>query len=92
MSIDEFVGEAADDLCEDVAAQLVQQLRTTVSIPGLRGTRATPGAPPRKVTGRLQRSINRRRSTVYVGAPYAVYLEDSDHKFIEPTLKAMGLL
>ncbi len=53
-------------------------------------TRATPGAPPRKLSGRLRasttaRMINRFKGEVGVSAFYGKFLERRDHKFLWPT-------
>lgn len=53
-------------------------------------TRATPGAPPRKLSGRLRgsvssRMINKYRGEVGVSVKYGRFLEKKDHKFLQPT-------
>ena len=45
-------------------------------------TPATPGAPPRKVSGRLWTSVQARGNKVYVLAPYGEFLEKDNHRFI----------
>lgn len=52
-------------------------------------TRATPGAPPRRVSGRLYRSIRVVGNRVYVHAPYAQHLERDGHKFVERAKRLM---
>jgi hypothetical protein len=61
-------------------------------------TRATPGAPPRRVTGALQASVKTQKTAhglkVNVYKPYGWFLEYSrkhPHKFFEVVLKEMGL-
>ena len=46
-------------------------------------TPAVPGAPPRRVSGRLWISVQARGSRVYVLAPYGEYLERDNHKFLQ---------
>lgn len=50
-------------------------------------TPATPGAPPRRVTGRFIRSIRVVRNRIYVGAPYAARLEAQGHEFVQLSIK-----
>ena len=49
-----------------------------------RPTKATPGAPPRRVTSRLWNSIRAYGSRVLIHAPYAKPLEgdNMNHKFL----------
>ncbi len=60
-------------------------------------TRATPGAPPRKLSGHLRRSIavdasrfNGPENVIRVGTnvPYGKTLEEGTHKYLWPTLTA----
>jgi hypothetical protein len=80
MRLDAYLRNRAS---ESFAKKLAAAIRIICSVPGAKGTRATPGAPPRRITGRLYRSIRAQGSKVYVHAPYAKYLEDDAHKFVE---------
>lgn len=72
------------------AERLAEQTRQLVSVPAplVRGrpTRATPGAPPRKVTGKLLASVGVRERpegwAVVVAARYAKPLENRGHKHL----------
>ena len=83
---------------EAAAGKLATELRKTVSVPGVKGTKAIPKAPPRKITGNLYRSIKtgkvqERGRTVWrvnVSAFYGKFLERSKlhpHQFLAPTIK-----
>lgn len=83
----------------------VNDLKVTVSVPAPRlvakrsgriyaATKATPGAPPRKLTGRgraaIAYRIDKAELTGYVGNSviYMSYWERHDHKWVRPTLAA----
>lgn len=50
-------------------------------------TRATPGAPPRRVTSRLWNSIRVYENKIQIHAPYARFLEAKNHKFVQRSVK-----
>lgn len=89
MRVHEFFRKVARQKCKMLADQLAREMRKVVGVQAptritrsgrmVAATRATPFAPPRKVTGRLQKSIHvietKRGASVQVCAPYAQYLE-----------------
>jgi hypothetical protein len=103
-----WVDRAIDWLLNDMNERLAQEMRSVCSVPApIRVSRsgrayaitpATPGAPPRMVTGNLYRSIRTIRSPlrvakwVLVGMFYGEILQKSHHasgfphRFLEPAL------
>ena len=74
---------AAERYAEALAEALKVVCGIHAPIVNGRPTKATPGAPPRRVTSRLWNSIRAYGSRVLVHAPYAKHLENSTHKFLE---------
>lgn len=87
-----------------VAVAFVTDLKKQVSVPAPRrrtksgrivaATPATPGAPPRVVTGRGRASLSMRieiqdkKIVIMVGAAYMMIHEEKNHKWIVPTWNA----
>jgi acyl-coenzyme A synthetase/AMP-(fatty) acid ligase len=88
MRLDAYLKKAAS---EAFAQRLVLAMKIICGIHapmvGGRPTRATPGAPPRRVTSRLWESIRAYGNKVEVHAPYAKYLEGGNHKFVRRAVK-----
>lgn len=58
-------------------------------------TLATPGAPPRRVSGELKKSVKVKRTIrgySLVMYRYGLWLEEQNHPFIDLALKKIGLL
>lgn len=93
----------AEHLAKVVRQVLSVQAPTRITRGGnlVAATRATPFAPPRRITGRLQDSVKVQRTargaklTVY--APYAMPLEHGTkvrgfpHKFLAVAMEQLGL-
>lgn len=92
----------AERLLVRVGAESVAEVRQLISVPvPVPYQRATPGAPPRKDTGRLRASVgflfdkSRLVVTVYAGAKYAKFLEHGTrrmgpHPFLRHTVAAVA--
>lgn len=88
-------------LAEKLLARVRKKLSKRAPVKITRGgnlvarTPALPGAPPRYVTGRLYKSVTLRRTArgavLTIAAPYASFLEVSDHKFLAPAKKELGI-
>lgn len=75
MTLTQFLSELPNDVGIELADAVVASTREVLGISGDPKTKATPFAPPRRITGRLQRSVRRRGLRVSVDAPYAAILE-----------------
>lgn len=50
-------------------------------------TRATPGDPPRRVTGALYKSVRARGPVVYINKRYGWILDKTGHPFIKESIR-----
>jgi hypothetical protein len=98
LTMDQFLDEVTADMGRWLADELVRQMREVCSVPGSPDTPARPYAPPRRITGKLIKSIRRRGRTVVVEAPYAGYLEFGTarkgfpHAFVDKALKKADVI
>ena len=112
MRLEEFFVKHARGAGIKIGHRFAVELRTILSVQAplrvtrggrvVAATRATPFAPPRRVTGRLQGSVRevptKHGLRVAVFKPYAVPLEKSarwfgwPHRFVQPVLRMMGLV
>lgn len=93
----------ADKLAKEIKDVLSVQapIKRTRSGRIVASTKATPFAPPRKVTGKLQKSVRVQRTRngakLIIDAPYGLPLETSTrwwgwpHKFIAVAMERLGL-
>ncbi len=73
------------------AAFLSKQLKVVVGVQGVKGTRAIPGASPRRITGAGQRSVGWRiqsKNVVLFSALwYMLYWEKHGHPWMRQTIR-----
>lgn len=112
MRLEEFFAKYARGAGVGIGRKFARELRAILSVQAplrttrggrvVAATRATPFAPPRRVTGALQGSVReiptKHGLRVVVFKPYSVPLEKSSrwygwpHRFVQPVLRMMGLV
>lgn len=89
--------QMAEQFAENLREVLSVQAPTRISRSGrvYAATPAIPGAPPRRVTGALQKSVSvirtKNGASVQVYKFYGAILEEKNHPFFAKTLKKMKL-
>jgi len=111
MRLEEFFEKYARGRGVMIAEQLAKEIRGVLSVQApvrisrsgkiVATTKAKPFAPPRRVSGKLQKSVKvvrtKHGARVVVFAPYAASLEYTTkwagwpHKFVQVAMRKMGL-
>ena len=87
--IQRYVRERIGRGMSSAAKFMKDRLRVTVGVQGDGRVRATAGAPPRRITGAGQRSINSRTTAsnvVFSAVWYMLYWETHGHPWLRKTI------